>query len=108
LAIRSPGPLVELSGDPSRPTATRTANANQATVIKLEFNPDGRFLGDAFESSFNNSIWLRYGIRESIRGPVDDPSGAAPRLKLRSATDVFGNPVDVGQDFVGDRLESSR
>ncbi|MCC9000411.1 MAG: carboxypeptidase regulatory-like domain-containing protein, partial [Candidatus Contendobacter sp.] len=102
--IRSPGALASLSTT-NPPTATRTNNTNQATVIKLEFGPDGRFLGESFKSSFNNALWLRRGIRESVFGTAGGAPGiVAPRLRIRSAADGFGYPVDVANDFVRDSL----
>jgi len=101
--IRSPGPLANLSGNSALPTATRTNNTNQATIMKLEFNPTTRFLDDTFKDVFNNSVWLRYGIRESVQS-----TPGTPRLLLRSVPDFLGNPVDVGQDFVGNSIESLR
>ncbi|MCC9000835.1 MAG: hypothetical protein LM522_15320 [Candidatus Contendobacter sp.] len=106
LEIRSPGALASLSTT-NPPTATRTNNTNQATVIKLEFGPDGRFLGESFKSSFNNATWLRRGIRESVFGTAGGaPGGVAPRLRIRSATDGFGHPMDVANDFVRDSSAS--
>ncbi len=109
IEVRSPGALASLSGNPALPTATRTNNTNQATVIKLDFNPDGRFLGDTFKGAFNNAVWLRYGIRESVRGAAGSAvSAVSPRLLIRSAPDYLGNPVDAGQDFFGNSIEVLR
>ena len=66
--VRSPGPLANFNA--AGVVSSRTDNTNQAVVIKLEYNPDGKFLNDTFKGAFNNSIWLRYGIRESIRQPA--------------------------------------
>ncbi|MCC8998044.1 MAG: hypothetical protein LM522_00865, partial [Candidatus Contendobacter sp.] len=96
VAVRSPGPLAELSGDPNRPTAARTRNTNQAIVIKLEFRPDGQFLGQPLNSAFNSALWLRQGRRESV---------ATPPSPIRTVPDNRQNRIDVGEDFVGDRLE---
>ncbi len=110
LAVRSPGPLAELSGESNRPLATRTANTNQATVIKLEFSPNGRFLGQLlFDNAFNNAIWLRHGIRESIQPVANDSAGLAlPRVLIRDVLDERQKFIDVGQDFSGDSLELRR
>lgn len=96
--ISSPGSL--LTGGT---TGTRTDNTNQAVVIKLEYNPDAKFLGDTFKGAFNNAIWLRYGIRESIRPAVQTAAAAvSPRVVIRSATDGNGQPIDVANDFPPD------
>lgn len=98
--VRSPGPLATLSSA-SPPTATRTSSTNQATVFKLEFSADGAFLGGTTHSSFNNGLWLRSGIRESIL-PATVPGVVTPQLLIREVPDDRQQSVDVGEDFVGD------
>ncbi len=75
-------------------------------MIKLEYNPDAKFLNDTFKGAFNNSIWLRYGIRESIRRRLLQTaaviaSPVSPRIIVSSALDGNGQPVDVANDYLG-------
>jgi len=105
LAVRSPGPLVALSGDSNRPMATRTTNTNQATVMKLDFNPVGMFFGQSVNNAFNNGVWLRSGIRESVPRVTAPESGDWPWLMIRSVPDNRQQWIQVGEDFVGDRLQ---
>lgn len=105
IQISSPGAMVTFANDDGNPAtpnviASRTNLVNQAVVIKLEYNPVGGFLGGSFPSSFNNSIWLRYGIRESVRGTT--VGGAVELIQgVYGAYDINYVPIDVAEDFVG-------
>lgn len=85
-----------------------STQVGEAIVIKLEFNEDGSsFNGEpiSLAGSFNNSLWLRAGIRESLTRdneiglpgaiPVfqvgDDANSPCPRLDLNAGQDLtFG------------------
>lgn len=111
IVVQAPGPLATLTSTGTVVTsATRSTNVNQAIVQKLEYNTTGQFNGATFPGAFNSALWLRAGIRESVRatniataGPNTGRSLAAStnsavnaRALIRSAFDTRGNPVDVG------------
>ncbi|HRY15912.1 MAG TPA: hypothetical protein P5330_08580, partial [Candidatus Competibacteraceae bacterium] len=105
IAVRSPGDLAELGGDPNQPTATRTAYTNQATILKLEFNAEGALSGQPLPGTYNNAFWLRRGIRESVPRTPDPELDGWPRLLIRSVLDDRQQFIDVGEDFVGDQFQ---
>lgn len=99
IRVAKPGPL--LAG------GARTLNTNEAVVIKLEYNPSGRFISSTFKGGFNNALWLRSGHRESlnffpvgnISVPFAEEDGVAivPRFTQWSAENVeTGESDDLG------------
>jgi hypothetical protein len=71
---------------------------DQAVVIKLEFNPDANtnLEGEPVNGSFNNGIWLRKGIRESLAGAAVDtrPVAVSP---TSTSLPIFAIP-SVGEN----------
>jgi len=123
VVVQSPGALATFAAIPGGTTvaATRTTNVNQAIVQKLEYNISGQFNDATFPGAFNSALWLRAGIRESVRlantataGPNTGRSLAAStnsavnlRAFIRSAFDTRNNPVDVGDGFVGSSISTA-
>ncbi len=99
IRVAKPGPLLA--------SGARTLNTNEAVVIKLEYNPSGRFISSTFKGGFNNALWLRSGHRESlnffpvgnISVPFAEEDGVAivPRFTQWSAENVeTGESDDLG------------
>ena len=104
IRIAKPGPLVA--------GGARTLNTNEAVVIKLEYNPSGKFISSTFKGGFNNALWLRSGHRESlnffpvgnINVPFDDGVVIVPRFVQWSAENAeTGESDDLGsyEDLAG-------
>lgn len=64
IRVAKPGPLV--TANAAGAATGRTLNTNEAVVIKLEYNPSGKFISSSFKGGFNNALWLRSGHRESL------------------------------------------
>lgn len=110
VVISSPGPLAALTSSGTVVTsAVRSTNVNQAIVQKLEYNTTGQFDTATFPGAFNSALWLRAGIRESVRnvataGPnagrtlASANANVFERATVSSALDSRGNTIDVGDD----------
>ena len=103
-AIRTVGAQV-LNAPGGANAGARTIANNQAIIMKLEYNVEGSFIGESFRGAFNNSIWLRRGIRESV---VRDASGNLTIGSVNAGSADAPIWVDVADDADQRRISAKQ